>query len=414
VTRLTDAAPTFDEPAWRTAQRKAALDVFRTNGLPDLADDVWRYAPIDRLALDEIELAAAPTSRLAETAVGGRHPAAIITVEAGEVVGVDVNVSGTGLEVSQLPPEEGLGALVGPDDAFAALNLALTPGPVVVDVAAGARLDDPVVVLVECPEGASFPRVLVRVHEGASVRLLEHVTGPASLVAGVAEYEVGEGARLEVCTVQSLATSSWSIARTRASLAQGASFTQVIVGLGGRYDRVRADALLVGDDATSVLHTAHVGTAEQVHDLRTRQVHMGRRTVSRLRSNAAVADSAGSIYSGLITMCKGAKKADASQVNRSLVLSDGAYADAVPNLDIQENDVRCSHASSVGPVDAEQRWYLESRGVAPADAVQLILEGFFDEVEKVVDDAVLASILRASISRIDVSTAISTSGGASS
>jgi Fe-S cluster assembly protein SufD len=407
VTRLTAAAPTFNEPPWRTQQREAALDAFRTGGLPDLADDVWRYAPLDLLKLDELDLAEATSGRPAETAVGGRSPAAVITVEAGHVVGVDVSVSTPGLDVGFGTPPEGLGELVGPDDAFASLNLALTPGPLVIDVAARASIDEPVVLLVECPEGASFPRVLVRVAEGSKVRILEHVTGAsADLVVGVAEYHVGEGANLEVCTVQSLSTAAWSIARTRASLASDATFTQVVIGLGGRYDRVRADAILEGDGATSVLHTAHVGSGDQIHDLRTMQVHVGRRTKSRLRSKAAVAGQAGSIYSGLISMRPGAKKSDASQVNTSLVLSDDAFADSVPNLDIEENDVRCAHASSVGPVDAEQRWYLESRGVAPADAVQLILEGFFDEVERLLDDAVLGASLREAISRIDLSAAV--------
>jgi Fe-S cluster assembly protein SufD len=394
VTRLTAAAPQFDEPTWRKEQRAAALAAFTSGGLPDLAADVWRYAPLELLKLDELELAVSPSAHQTETAVGGRRPAAVITVTAGEAVGVDVNVSAPGLEVSIGAPPEGIGALVGPDDAFAALNLALTPGPLVLDVAAHTTVDRPVVILVECPEGASFPRLLVRVGDGASLRVLEQLTGAPSLVAGVAEYEVGEGASLEICTVQSLALSSWSIVRTRALLGRAATFTQAIVGLGGRYDRVRADALLRGDEATSVLHTAHVGSSDQVHDLRTMQVHEGRGTTSRLRSKAAVADAAGSIYSGLISMRRGAKKADASQVNTSLVLSNDAFADAVPNLDIEENDVRCSHASSVGPVDAEQRWYLESRGVTPADAVQLILEGFFDEVERLIDDPVLSASLR--------------------
>ncbi len=407
MTRLTAAAPTFDEPSWRTQQRDAALAAFRSGGLPDLSEDVWRYAPLDLLKLDELELAEPSSGRPAETAVGGRSPAAVITVEAGHVVGVDVSVSTPGLDVTSGAPPLGLGGLVGPDDAFASLNLALTPGPLVVDVAAHTSIDEPVVLLVSCPEGASFPRVLVRVAEGARVRILEHVTGRAAdLVVGVAEYQVAEGASLEVCTVQSLRTEAWSIARTRASLARAATFTQAVIGLGGRYDRVRADAILEGDGATSVLHTAHVGSGDQVHDLRTMQVHVGRRTSSRLRSKAAVAGQAGSIYSGLISMRPGAKKADASQVNTSLVLSDDAFADAVPNLDIEENDVRCSHASSVGPVDAEQRWYLESRGVAPADAVQLILEGFFDEVEQLLDDAVLGASLREAISRIDLSAAV--------
>jgi Fe-S cluster assembly protein SufD len=273
----------------------------------------------------------------------------------------------------------------------------------VVEVAAQAVPVGPVVLLVASPRGASFPRVLVRVGKGAKVRVLEHQTGEhAGLVCPVAEYELGEEAELTVCTVQALGPAAWSLGRTRASLARGARFTQMVVGLGGRYDRVRADAVLDGDDATSVLHTAHVGRRDQVHDLRTMQVHRGRRTTSRLRSKAAVSGRAGSVYSGLIVMRPGAKRADASQVNGSLVLSDGAYADAVPNLDIEENDVRCTHASSVGPIDEEQRWYLASRGVAPADADQLILEGFFADVEGLLDDAVLASNLRDAIAELDV------------
>jgi Fe-S cluster assembly protein SufD len=94
----------------------------------------------------------------------------------------------------------------------------------------------------------------------------------------------------------------------------------------------------------------------------------------------AVAGTSRSVYNGLIRMHHGAKGANAFQTNRNLVLSDGAHADSVPNLDIQENDVRCSHASAVGPVDEEQRFYLESRGVPRAVAERLILLGFFAEL----------------------------------
>jgi Fe-S cluster assembly protein SufD len=409
VTRLIAAAPQFDEPTWRRELRHTALARFESIGLPDTDDDVWRYAPLHRLVLDELELATVPPPGADE--VGWRADAsAAALVEAGALVGARTTTDG--VVVTSSPPQDVLGRLVGPDDAFAALNLAHTPGPVVVGVDAGAAPDGPVVLDVRCPAGASFPRVLVRVGEGARLRVLERVTGAdATFVAGVAEYEVAEGASLEVCTVQSLGAEAWSLARTRASLARAATFTQTVVGLGGRYDRVRADALLDGDDATSVLMTAHVGTGAQVHDLRTMQVHTGRRTTSRLRSKAAVAGAAGSVYSGLIRMRHGARRADASQVNTSLVLSDDAHADAVPNLDIEENDVRCTHASSVGPVDAEQRWYLESRGVTPADAVQLILEGFFDDVARQLADDALAAELRVAIARLDPTAIALASGG---
>jgi len=365
--------------------------------MPDPKDDVWKYAPLDELALDDLELAT-PSDAARATTIGGPAPAAVVYVSGGQVLAIDSDEPIEGLSVSMSAPAGELGRLVGPDDAFAAMNLAYSPGALFVDVAPNARITQPVVLLVDCPAGASFPRVLVRVGPRGSIRVLEHVTGPAaSFVSGVAEYEVADGATLEVSSVQSLGDACWSVARTRASIGAGATFRQVAVGLGARYDRVRADAILEGEGATSELQTAHVGTGDQVHDLRTMQVHVGRRTISRLHSKAAVTDRAGSIYSGLITMRHGAKKADARQVNNSLVLSEEARADAVPNLDIEENDVQCAHASTVGPLDPEQRWYLESRGIDPFDAVQLIITGFFHEIEGLLHDDALANRLHDAI-----------------
>jgi len=93
-----------------------------------------------------------------------------------------------------------------------------------------------------------------------------------------------------------------------------------------------------------------------------------------------VADRSRSVYSGLIRVHRGAVRSDARQTNHNLVLDEGAHADSVPNLDILENDVKCSHASTVGPIDEDQRYYIESRGVAPEVAEGLIVRGFFDAI----------------------------------
>jgi Fe-S cluster assembly protein SufD len=93
-----------------------------------------------------------------------------------------------------------------------------------------------------------------------------------------------------------------------------------------------------------------------------------------------VADTSRSIYSGMIRVRRGAVRSDAMQTNNNLVLDEGAHADSVPNLDIAENDVRCSHASTVGPLDEDQLYYLGSRGVPPERAQRLIVQGFFDDV----------------------------------
>jgi Fe-S cluster assembly protein SufD len=115
-------------------------------------------------------------------------------------------------------------------------------------------------------------------------------------------------------------------------------------------------------------------------DFRTLQDHLAPRTTSDLLFMGAVADHAHSVYSGLIRVRRGAAKSDAMQTNHNLVLDEGAHADSVPNLDIEENDVRCSHGSTVGPVDEDQRYYLESRGVPPEVAERLIVAGFFQDI----------------------------------
>jgi len=93
-----------------------------------------------------------------------------------------------------------------------------------------------------------------------------------------------------------------------------------------------------------------------------------------------VRDSARSVYSGLIKIRHGANRSDAMQSNHNLVLSEQAHADSVPNLDISENDVRCSHASTVGPIDEDQRFYLEARGIEPEEAERLLVRGFFRDL----------------------------------
>ena len=150
--------------------------------------------------------------------------------------------------------------------------------------------------------------------------------------------------------------------------------------LGGEYARFRTESVLAGQGGSAELLAAYLGDGSQVHDFRTLQEHGAPRTKSDLVFKGAVAGTARSVYSGLIRMRHGAKGADAFQTNRNLVLSEGAHADSVPNLDIEENDVRCSHASAVGPIDREQRFYLEARGVPPAVAERLILLGFFDDL----------------------------------
>ena len=134
-----------------------------------------------------------------------------------------------------------------------------------------------------------------------------------------------------------------------------------------------------------------------MHDFRTLQDHVAPRTTSDLLFKGAVQDTARSVYTGLIRIGHEARGSVAYQTNRNLTLSAGAWAESVPNLEIETNDVRCSHASSVGPVDAEQLFYLESRGVPTATAERLVVLGFFDEVLSQLPVGSMAIELRAQV-----------------
>jgi Fe-S cluster assembly protein SufD len=177
-----------------------------------------------------------------------------------------------------------------------------------------------------------------------------------------------------------LGSTSWQLAHQTSVIGADASLESFAVALGGDYARLRTDSALQGESGTSSLRAAFIGRNDQMLDFRTLQDHLAPRTTSDLLFMGAVADHSHSVYSGLIRVRRGAVRSDARQTNHNLVLDEGAHADSVPNLDIEENDVKCSHGSTVGPVDEGQRYYLESRGVEPEVAERLIVGGFFENI----------------------------------
>ena len=160
---------------------------------------------------------------------------------------------------------------------------------------------------------------------------------------------------------------------------------------------MRTEARLDGPGAESDLLAVYFGDGAQMHDFRTFQDHVAPRTRSDLLFKGAVEDTARSVYSGLIRIRPDAQKVEATQSNRNLVLNEGAGAESIPNLEIEADDVRCSHASTVGPIDDDQRYYLETRGVRPDDAERLIVLGFFEDVFARLPVPALATPLRRAV-----------------
>jgi Fe-S cluster assembly protein SufD len=245
----------------------------------------------------------------------------------------------------------------------------------------------------------TLPRLVVRAGADTQVTVLDHHSSAdiEALTLPVTEMEVGSGGALRYLAVNQLGNRVWQIASQVARGGAASSTLVANVALGGDYARVRTDARLDGRAASGDQLAAYFGEADQMHDFRTLQDHAAPKTTSDLLFKGAVAGRARSVYSGLIRVRKEAPGTTAFQTNRNLKLSEGAWADSVPNLEIDTNDVRCSHASAVGPIDAEQRFYLESRGVPPGRAEELIVNGFFSEILERLPVRELAGPLRAQI-----------------
>jgi Fe-S cluster assembly protein SufD len=322
---------------------------------------VWRYSRVAELDLDAFSPGPGSTS-----------------VEQGDV-GRTVVGSASALDDG----EALLGALPADGDAFTWLHHALLGDPIVIDVPAGCHVAQPIVVRHQgAAAGQAWaPHLVVRAGADSEVRVVEVFEGGgAGLLVPGTTVVLDAAARVGYVGVQQLDRGAWSIGELDLSAESQASVTAGLAGFGGDYTRVRTDCRLVGRGATGDLLAAYFGDGDQTLDYRTFQDHAAPDTTSNLLFKGTVSDRSRSVYTGLIRVGKDARGTNAFQTNRNIKLSEDAWAESVPNLQIENNDVHCSHASAVGPIDEEQRFYLESRGVPTNVAERLIVAGFFAEV----------------------------------
>lgn len=363
------------------ARQRAAVAPFPT---PDA--EHWRYSRIDELSLADFVPAEVPTSigPVAGQASVRHVPASAERLDAQLADLFTDDVDADGLEL------------------FAALNLAHMD-VVVVSVPANTVVDEPIVVTHELSGSgrAFFPRLVVDAGPNSEVTVVERFVSNDDrvLVVPVLDARAAQAARVRYLGINQLGTNAWLIGEQHSRGHRDSDTLLATVALGGDYARVSTSARLLGPGGNTRQVALYFAGGTQMHDFRTLQDHEAPRTTSDLLFKGAVQDTAKSVYTGLIKIGKDAKGSVAYQTNRNLTLSHGAWAESVPNLDIETNDVKCSHASTVGPIDEEQLFYLESRGVRPEVAQRLVVLGFFDEVLGQLPVGSLADSLRAEVAR---------------
>ena len=386
-----DISKSFPGPNWLSEIRNEAYSQLDHVEAPNTEEEVWRYSRVNELNLGELtpnfnrpeNLTALPIDRFSSSS-------ATVVLQDGWVSNVTIEKEAEEDGVIICPVgdlEDGIkyfgAALEKPVDLFGYLNRAFGPEPLVVVVPKGIVVKGPIVIvsLTDTSE-AVFPRIMIHCEENSEVKVVEVQTSSntEAVISPVLEVTVGQAARYSHCVVQNLGARTWQFSHQAVDAGKDASAEFFIAGIGGEYVRTRTDCRLTGRGAFSRINAAYFGEDDQTMDFRTFQDHISSDTTSDLLFKGALGDSSRSIYSGLTKIRPEASRIRANQTNRNIKLDPEAWAESIPNLEIENNDVVCSHASTVSPVDEDELFYIESRGVPTPVAERLILEGFFNEI----------------------------------
>jgi Fe-S cluster assembly protein SufD len=370
--------------ALRGLSREEARARYEALPLPDTSMEAWRFTDLRGFDPDSFSHASMPG-----TGTGSRESMIDIDVAGLAYVseaGIEVERAPEGVTFEPLAGHALLGALVGADDKFAAHNAAEWRHGLLVRVQPGVVLEKPLYVRItnSVDGGALFWRLLVVADEGSRCSLIEEYSSTDQALAGytnaAAELFVEQGAKLEYVSIQNLSPETWHFASHRARVGRDAELDWVAGGFGSKKGKTRIENDLAGQGATSRVTGCYFADGAQQLDYDTLQKHLAPSTTSDFAFKGVLRDSARAVWRGMISVAKDAQKTNAYQENRNLLLSPKAHADSIPGLEIEANDVRCTHGATVSQVNRDELFYCMARGLSRSEAELLIVRGFYQEI----------------------------------
>ena len=378
------SAPAVSEPAWLAGKRAAARECYDALPVPSNREEAWRYTNLRGFDPDAFTTG----------------PSAVTLSEDELADGVVFgSLARAAAEHPQLV-ERHYGAVVAEGEKFAAGNAARWDDGVFLHVAAGVEVDTPLRARLDVAgEGtAQYYRALIVLEPGARATFVEEFTSDAAgYLNVVVELVIGDGAKLEYVTIQEHEHGTRQFGTHRATVGRDAELDWVAIGLGGTRAKSRMESYLADQGANVKVTGAYFLRESEHADYDTTQEHAAPNTTSDLFFKGVLADSARAVWRGVIRVDKGAQRTDAYQENRNLLLSREAHADSIPGLEIEANDVRCTHGATVGQIDKMQLFYLMSRGLSRAQAEQLIVRGFFQPILDRIESAEVRESLSAAL-----------------
>jgi len=399
--RALEALP---EGARSTApQRRQALELFRSMPVPSQETEEWRYTDLSEFELDFEPFADGGTAEDLN-----RHGLLAAAAISGERAGLQIQRNGTVLSTQRSGALEDRNAWFGSIDEaletrrelvephlhtlvpadrtkFTALHAAFRTGGTFLHVPRDTAMQLPIQTLtyLDTDGAAIFPHTLIVVEPGSDVTFIDRYASPdleRAFSNAIVEIFVGDGAQVRYASIQEWGNGVTHLGIQRATVGRDATFRSLNIGFGASLARAEAETVLAEPGGFSEMLGVFFADGEQHFDHRSIQDHVAPNCTSDLLYKGALRDHSRAVYSGWVHVRPDAQKTNAMQTSRNIVLSEHAKADAIPNLEIEANDVRCGHAASVGPVDEDAIFYLTSRGIPRDEAERLIVSGFFQEV----------------------------------
>lgn len=394
---------TKGEPAWLLEKRRKGWELFETLPTPDWTRGIrnWWSSTLSEVIFDEFQPYAAAGNDLGFK-VGGtqdmvtsgllvQHNSEVIRVELSDearAAGVWFgSIDNAVKEKPELIQKYFMSRAVLPEeDRLMALHAALWSGGAFLYVPKNVTLDAPfqVVVYGDAPNLAAFTHTLIVAEAGSKVRLIEdhrsRDTETKWLNAGVTEIFVGTRAKVEYYNPQEWGLNCLDYSVRRAMVGREGRIDWVSATMGASSSWLTLESILEGEGAHSEIVGFSFSTARQRYDVKFLQKHIVPHTTATSLFKAVLDDKSQTGFRGAIRVLKPGQNTESLLTDHTLFLSEAAKGDALPSLDVDANDVRCSHGASIGMIDKDQIFYLQSRGLSRPEAEKMIVAGFLEEV----------------------------------
>lgn len=409
----------LSEPNWMTELRREAFELFEKAEWPGRSSEEWSRTDLRMFNLDKFKLLESSGDDLVQaTLTEGVEIGGQVVSNNGETVTSTLSEKWAMKGVvfaswdSAIRDHEELvkkcyarRLIDCQTDKFAALQAAFACGGVFAYVPRNVYVSEPLYFLSTIDGGVDLGFTMVVLEEGAEAAVLceyrSHRDDAAGVHCGAIELLVGPRANLRFVNLQDWGRSVWHFAHQKAKVERDAALQWTIGALGARLAKVNQQVELAGVGANCQVNGVMFTEARQHLAYHTLQHHAAPNTRSDFLYKAALQDQSRTVWQGMIKVDPAAQKTDGYQRNDNLLLSPQARADSIPGLEIEADDVRCTHGSTSGKVEEELIFYAQSRGYTRKEAIQLIVTGFFQQVfDRIPLEAVRDSLSKSIASRV--------------